>query len=128
MVDVLLDGTAGRRHLGTMSDVPDQSRPNPVAGGHLDPDGRSGQAAAPLNETAVPLNEASAALNTAPLDSSGRPLNPAAQRALAEAAARRAAIDARAAEIASRPESDGRGGLEPVRYEDWEIKGRAVDF
>lgn len=55
-------------------------------------------------------------------------LSPAARRALAEAAERRAAIDARAAAIAQRPETGGRGGLEPVRYDDWEIKGRAVDF
>jgi hypothetical protein len=55
-------------------------------------------------------------------------LTPAAQRALAEAAARRAAIDARAAEIARVPEHQGRGGLEPVRYEDWEVKGLASDF
>jgi len=26
------------------------------------------------------------------------------------------------------PERDGRGGLEPVRYGDWEIKGLASDF
>lgn len=52
----------------------------------------------------------------------------AAQRALAEAAARRAAIDAHAATIAAVPEKAGRGGLEPVRYDDWEIAGRAVDF
>jgi hypothetical protein len=57
-----------------------------------------------------------------------RALSPAAQRALAEAAERRAAIDARAAEIAKRPERQGRGGLEPVRYEDWEVKGLASDF
>lgn len=55
-------------------------------------------------------------------------LSPAAQRALAEAAARRAAIDAHAAEVASRPEVNGRGGLEPVRYDDWEVKGIASDF
>ncbi|KAA2232144.1 DUF1674 domain-containing protein [Salinarimonas soli] len=55
-------------------------------------------------------------------------LTPAAQRALAEAAERRAAIDARAAEIAAAPEKGGRGGLEPVRYDDWEIKGIACDF
>lgn len=55
-------------------------------------------------------------------------LTPAAQRALAEAAERRAAIDARAAEIAGRKERLGRGGLEPVRYEDWEVKGLAIDF
>ncbi|MGU3466064.1 DUF1674 domain-containing protein [Methylobacterium sp. C33D] len=57
-----------------------------------------------------------------------RALSPAAQRALAEAAERRAAIDARAAEIGARPERQGRGGLEPVRYDDWEVKGLAVDF
>ncbi|WP_284211674.1 DUF1674 domain-containing protein, partial [Methylobacterium brachythecii] len=50
------------------------------------------------------------------------------QRALAEAAERRAAIDARAAEIAAQRETSGRGGLEPVRYDDWEVKGIAVDF
>lgn len=59
---------------------------------------------------------------------SPRTLTPAAERALAEAAARRAAVDARAAEIAARPERLGRGGLEPVRYDDWEVKGLAVDF
>lgn len=57
-----------------------------------------------------------------------RTLNPAAERALAEAAERRAAIDARAAEISAKPERQGRGGLEPVRYDDWEVKGLAVDF
>ncbi|MBB3904271.1 DUF1674 domain-containing protein [Methylobacterium brachythecii] len=57
-----------------------------------------------------------------------RALTPAAQRALAEAAERRAAIDARAAEIAAQRETSGRGGLEPVRYDDWEVKGIAVDF
>ena len=57
-----------------------------------------------------------------------KPLSPAAQRALAEAAERRADIDARAAEIAKEKEHRGRGGLEPVRYEDWEVKGLASDF
>lgn len=57
-----------------------------------------------------------------------RSLTPAAQRALAEAAERRSAIDARAAEIAKHGERQGRGGLEPVRYDDWEVKGIAVDF
>ncbi|KNY24670.1 DUF1674 domain-containing protein [Methylobacterium sp. ARG-1] len=57
-----------------------------------------------------------------------RTLSPAAERALAEAAERRAAIDARAAEIRAAPERLGRGGLEPVRYQDWEVKGLAVDF
>ncbi|GJD56876.1 DUF1674 domain-containing protein [Methylobacterium dankookense] len=61
-------------------------------------------------------------------ESTPRALSPAAQRALAEAAERRAAVDARAAEIAANPERQGRGGLEPVRYQDWEVKGLAVDF
>lgn len=55
-------------------------------------------------------------------------LSPAAQRALAEAQARRAAIDAKAAELGQQKEIDGRGGLEPVRYDDWEVKGIASDF
>ncbi len=58
----------------------------------------------------------------------GKTLSPAAQRALEEAAQRRLAIDARAAEIARQKEHQGRGGLEPVRYEDWEVKGIASDF
>ena len=57
-----------------------------------------------------------------------RALSPEAQRALAEAAERRAAIDAHAAAISATPERLGRGGLEPVRYDDWEVKGLAVDF
>ncbi|HZH52771.1 MAG TPA: DUF1674 domain-containing protein [Microvirga sp.] len=58
----------------------------------------------------------------------GKTLSPAARRALEEAAERRREIDARAAEIATRKERNGRGGLEPVRYEDWEVKGLASDF
>lgn len=58
----------------------------------------------------------------------GKPLSPAARRALEEAAERRRAIDARAAAIARDTELRGRGGLEPVRYEDWEVKGLATDF
>jgi len=55
-----------------------------------------------------------------------KPLPPAAERALAEAAARRASRDAAAKETP--PELNGRGGLDPVRYGDWEIKGLASDF
>jgi hypothetical protein len=54
------------------------------------------------------------------------PLTPAAQRALAEAEARRRAIDGKTA-FAPR-EKGGRGGLEPGRYGDWEIKGLTSDF
>jgi hypothetical protein len=53
-----------------------------------------------------------------------KPLSPAAERALAEAAARRAQQkpDQQPAE------RQGRGGLDPVRYGDWEVKGIASDF
>ena len=54
----------------------------------------------------------------------GRALTPAAQRALAEAAARRAA----AKPLDLPPERNGRDGPEPVRYGDWEVKGIASDF
>jgi hypothetical protein len=53
-------------------------------------------------------------------------LSPAAQRALAEAEARRRNIDARTAFAPK--EKGGRGGLEPNRYGDWEIKGLTSDF
>ena len=58
----------------------------------------------------------------------GKPLSPEARRALEEAIERRRQIDARAAELAKVPEHQGRGGLEPVRYSDWEVKGIAADF
>ena len=56
-----------------------------------------------------------------------KPLTPAAQRALAEAEARRAARAAEAAKPAPK-EIAGRDGPEPVRYGDWEVKGIASDF
>lgn len=59
---------------------------------------------------------------------SDKPLSDAARRALQEAAERRAEIDARAKAISKEPERLGRGGLEPVRYNDWEIKGITSDF
>lgn len=55
-----------------------------------------------------------------------RRLTPAARRALEEARARRTLIDQ---EMAQRPkEKGGRGGLDPGRYGDWEIKGLTSDF
>ena len=55
-----------------------------------------------------------------------RPLPPAAERALAEAAARRAERDRKAANQPK--ESSGRGGLDPTRYGDWEKDGLISDF
>jgi hypothetical protein len=59
-------------------------------------------------------------------DAEKRPLSPAAERALAEAAARRAERDSRPAE--GPKEASGRGGLDPTRYGDWEKNGLASDF
>ena len=57
---------------------------------------------------------------------SKKPLSAAAERALAEAAQRRAEIDRKTTE---RPKESGRRpGLEPTRYGDWENKGIASDF
>lgn len=53
-------------------------------------------------------------------------LAPAARRALAEAEARRKALED--ADAARPREIGGRGGKEPVRYGDWEVKGLASDF
>jgi hypothetical protein len=54
-----------------------------------------------------------------------KPLTPAAQRALAEAEARRKA----AADAGPMPkEFQGPKGPEPTRYGDWERKGVASDF
>ena len=55
-----------------------------------------------------------------------RDLPEAAQRALAEAEARRA--EALAREAARPKELGGRGGPDPARYGDWEVKGLASDF
>jgi hypothetical protein len=64
-----------------------------------------------------------------PAQESGQPekqLSPAARRALAEAAERRRLADE--ARAAAPTEINGRGGLDPSRFGDWEIDGRAVDF
>jgi hypothetical protein len=55
-----------------------------------------------------------------------RPLTPEAERALAEAAARRAERDRK---LVDQPkEISGRAGPDPTRYGDWEINGLASDF
>jgi hypothetical protein len=55
-----------------------------------------------------------------------RPLTPAAERALAEAAARRAERDR--CQVDTAKEIAGRDGPDPTRYGDWEINGLASDF
>lgn len=53
-------------------------------------------------------------------------LSPPAQRALAEAAERRAVAEAEAAKLAT--EINGPKGSEPTRFGDWERKGITYDF
>jgi hypothetical protein len=61
-----------------------------------------------------------------PGDQPQKLLSPEAQRALAEAEARRKLY--REAEAAMPKEIGGRGGKEPGRYGDWEVKGLTSDF
>ena len=55
-----------------------------------------------------------------------KPLTPAAQRALAEAAERRAKRQIQ--DAGSAKEVGGPSGPEPTRYGDWEKKGLTSDF
>jgi hypothetical protein len=57
-------------------------------------------------------------------DNNPKVLSAAAQRALKEAQERREKNDA----LTLPTEVGGRGGAEPVRFGDYEIKGRAIDF
>jgi hypothetical protein len=56
-----------------------------------------------------------------------KPLSPAAERALAEAAQRRADLERMAATERAK-EVGGPSGPEPTRYGDWEKKGLTSDF
>ncbi|MHC4050929.1 DUF1674 domain-containing protein [Bradyrhizobium sp. 25ACV] len=69
-------------------------------------------------------------MNDQPPVSDRKQLTPAAQRALAEAEARRqaAAVQALEAGKAAPKELQGPKGPEPTRYGDWERKGIASDF
>ncbi len=74
-----------------------------------------------MNAKAPNLDPAPHPSGTAP--AAPRDLPAAARRALEEAAARRAAP-----KPAPPREFNGRGGPDPVRYGDWEVKGLASDF
>jgi hypothetical protein len=80
----------------------------------------------PSDGTGIPADAVAAVPEPTPAQ--GKPLTPAAQRALAEAAERRAAQAEKEAALAREGELRGRGGLDPVRYDDWEIKGLTSDF
>lgn len=63
--------------------------------------------------------------DAAPIEHTPRkPLTEAAKRALAEAEERRKTEQ----KADPAPEIGGRGGADPARFGDWEIKGRAIDF
>jgi hypothetical protein len=81
--------------------------------------------ALPDGSMAAPLARAPA---TPPVEAPAKTLTPEAMRALEEAAARRAAQDEKTRALAATEELRGRGGLDPVRYNDWDVKGIAVDF
>jgi hypothetical protein len=86
---------------------------------------------APL--TKVSPAGASACAGTVPPDDSidemvAKRRREAALRANSEAAARRAEADARQRLVQAPIETAGRGGPDPVRYGDWEVKGIATDF
>jgi hypothetical protein len=61
-----------------------------------------------------------------PAEGPRRELSPAAQRALAEAEVRRAERDQKSR--GQPKELNGRGGPDPARYGDWEVKGITSDF
>jgi len=87
-------------------------------------DGYAKSEAMPSNPDQPPQRPASEAVpDTA---SKTPPLPVAAQRALAEAAARRAERKRKA--IDQPKEVGGRDGPEPTRYGDWEVNGLASDF
>lgn len=75
------------------------------------------------DKAAVPEREETAPSNVSPAT---QDLPEAAKRALAEAEARRNAY--RSAEAERPKEIGGRGGNDPNRYGDWEIKGLTSDF
>lgn len=84
-------------------------------------------------DTRLLLRPGRARVHIAPMDevlpanaAPGKTLTPAARRALAEAARRRAL--AGEAMLNNAPEEGGPAGLEPTRFGDWERKGLAVDF
>jgi hypothetical protein len=78
----------------------------------------------PPDEKAPKPSAIGAAADAAP---ERHPPTTAAQRALAEAGARRAERDHKPARTEPR-EVNGRGGLDPTRYGDWEINGLISDF
>jgi hypothetical protein len=72
-----------------------------------------------------PAHDAAGGSGDAASHGAARELSPAARRALAEAEARRAQMNGASGQPV---ELNGRGGPDPARYGDWEVKGIASDF
>src|SRR5262249_16618093 len=99
--------------------------------------GREGTIGAPVaHKKVIAMHEDDHAHGTPPAAAASpetspprKPLTPAAQRALAEAAERRAQAEKEKAKTGKQPrEFQGPQGPEPTRYGDWERKGIASDF
>jgi hypothetical protein len=74
----------------------------------------------------APMSDTSPRTTVSQDASAAKRISPAAERALREAEARRKAYRDREASLPK--EIGGRGGNEPGRYGDWEIKGLTSDF
>jgi hypothetical protein len=73
------------------------------------------------------MNDETSKIDAQPgYESSPKALTPEATRALAEAEARR--VKYLEKEASAPKEIGGRGGKEPGRYGDWEVKGLTSDF
>jgi hypothetical protein len=83
------------------------------------------EASKAMDEKKLQDGESGDAAATEPREAPRKELTSAARRALAEAEARRAAAPA---QPEPPKEIGGPKGPEPVRYGDWEVKGRAIDF
>lgn len=62
------------------------------------------------------------------MSQNGKNISPEAERALAEAEARRSQRQAETEDETGKGESGGPRGEEPTRFGDWERKGIAYDF
>ena len=81
-----------------------------------------------LEQNIIMSNDPTNKIPPASKDGDTKPLAPVAERALAEAAARRQADLEATKDTNSVKEVGGRKGPDPVRFGDWENGGIASDF
>jgi hypothetical protein len=85
-----------------------------------------GKRNAAIQSTGIEMSDTDDDRSPLPETPARKALSPAAERALAEAEKRRAEYRRREASLPR--EIGGRGGNEPGRYGDWEVKGLTSDF